>query len=128
MFAETMQSDAELARRLQAEEDRKDGDRRNLSISTVIKERVSNVLTKWRKSNKKFIPPVVATKDALIFRLQIALETICDISRRRAKNTTNLEWDSKLDKLLGMTVCQCSSPSNTFTLSKKMTMSAILAP
>ena len=81
-----------------------------------------------KKSNNKFMPLVVVTKDALIFRLQIALETICDISRGRAKHATNLKWDSNLDKLLDMTVCQCSSPSNTFTLSKKMTMSAILAP
>ena len=103
-------------------------DRWNLPISSVMKEVADSVLTQWRKSNNRFNPPVVVTKDALIFRLQIALETICDISRGRAKHATNLKWDSNLDKLLDMTVCQCSSPSNTFTLSKKMTMSAILAP
>ena len=65
----------------------------------MIKERAGNVLTKLRKSNIKFMPPVAVTKDSLIFRLQIALETICDISRGRAKNATNLKWDSKLDKL-----------------------------
>ena len=58
-------------------------------------------------------------QDALHFRLQIAWETISDITRGRAKKATKLKWDSKLDKLLDITVCQCEievcqGPSNTY--------------
>ena len=96
-----------------------DGDRRNLPISSVMKEVADIVLTQWRKSNNKFIPPVVVTKDALHFRLQIAWETISDISRGRANKASKLKWDSELDKLLNITVCQCEievyqAPSNTY--------------
>ena len=65
-----------------------DGDRRNLPISSVMKEVADIVLTQWRKSNNKFIPPVVVTKDALLFRLQISWETISDVSRGKAKKAT----------------------------------------
>lgn len=65
-----------------------DGDRRNLPISSVMKEVADSVLTQWRKSNNKFSPPVVVTKDALLFRLQISWETISDISRGKAKKAT----------------------------------------
>ena len=65
-----------------------EGDRRNLPISLVMKEVADSVLTQWRKSNNKFIPPVVVTKDALLFRLQISWETISDISRGKAKKAT----------------------------------------
>ena len=94
-------------------------DRWNLPISSVMKEVADSVLTQWRKSNNKFSPPVVVTKDALLFRLQIAWETISDISRGKAKKATKLKWDSKVNKLLDITVCQCVievclSPSNTY--------------
>ena len=84
-----------------------------------MKEVADIVLTQWRKSNNKFIPPVVVTKDALHFRLQIAWETISDIFRGRANKASKLKWDSELDKLLNITVCQCEievyqAPSNTY--------------
>ena len=41
-----------------------DGDRRNLPISSVMKEVADIVLTEWKKSNNKFIPSVIVTKDA----------------------------------------------------------------
>ena len=94
-------------------------DRWNLPISSVMKEVVDIVLTQWRKSNNKFSPPVVVTKDALLFRLQIAWETISDISRGRANKASKSKWESELDKLLDITVCQCEikvcqAPSNTY--------------
>ena len=63
-------------------------DRWNLPISSVMKEVAESVLTQWRKSNNRFNPPVVVTKDALLFRLQISWETISDISRGKAKKAT----------------------------------------
>ena len=65
-----------------------DEERRNLPISSLMKEGPDSVLTPWRKSNNKFIPPVVVKKDALLFRLQISWETISDISRGKAKKAT----------------------------------------
>ena len=58
-------------------------------------------------------------QDALHFRLHIAWETISDISRGRANKASKLKWDSELDKLLNITVCQCEievyqAPSNTY--------------
>ena len=63
-------------------------DRWNLPISSVMKEVADSVLTQWRKSNNKFSPPVVVTKDALLFRLQISWETISDIFIGKAKKAT----------------------------------------
>ena len=58
-------------------------------------------------------------QDALHFRLQIAWETISDISRGRANKASKLKLDSKMDILLDITVCQCEievcqGPSNTY--------------
>ena len=53
-----------------------------------MKDVVGSVLTQWRKSNNKFSPPVVVTKDAILFRLQISWETISDVSRGKAKKAT----------------------------------------
>ena len=58
-------------------------------------------------------------QDALLFRLQIAWKTISDISRGRANKASKLKWDSELDILLNITVCQCEievyqAPSNTY--------------
>ena len=64
-------------------------------------------LAQWRKSNVKFAPPVVISREALSKRLQTAWTSISAIARGKAKKADKEQWEAKLDKLLDVTVCQC---------------------
>ena len=84
-----------------------DGDRRNLPVSILMLQVAESVLAQWSKSNIKFSPPVIVTRNALAQKLQTAWDSSSLISRGRAKKTDKLWLEAKLDKLLDLTVCQC---------------------
>ena len=68
-----------------------DGDRRNLPVSILMLQVAESVLAQWSKSNIKFSPPVIVTRNALAQKLQTAWDSSSLISRGRA-NKTNKLW------------------------------------
>ena len=84
-----------------------EGDKRNLPIPFLMTQVADSILAQWRKSNVKFAPPVVISREALSKRLQTAWTSISAIARGKAKKADKEQWEAKLDKLLDVTVCQC---------------------
>ena len=50
---------------------------------------------------------MVISKNALSLRLKTAWDNISTVARGKARKADKEKWESKLDKLLDVTVCQC---------------------
>ena len=87
---------------------REGGDKSNYPINLIMKEVAECVIQQWLKSNSGFVPPVVQTKTSLAQNLERAWRIYTSIARGREKALVKCEWMGKLDKLLDITVCQCT--------------------
>ena len=84
------------------------GDRKNYPVKPMIEELVKSIYLQWYKANAKFIPPVVRSAPTLVKRLLEAWEKVTAIAlKKETKQKTVASWESKLDKLFDITVCQC---------------------
>ena len=82
-------------------------DRRDVKVHSLLSQVAENVLVQWQKSNIKFAPPVIVNKKTIIKRLHDAWEKVGMICWGRANKADKDMMESKLDKLLDLTVCQC---------------------
>ena len=87
---------------------REGGDKRNYPITLIMKEVAECVIQQWLKSNSGFVPPVVQTTTSLAQKLERAWMKYSSIARGREKALIKCEWMGKLDRLLDITVCQCT--------------------
>ena len=70
---------------------------------------VKAVSLQWEKSNSKFKLPVVIDKKSLVQRLTRLREQANSIAlKKKTKKAVVSSFESKLDKLFDITLCQCS--------------------
>ena len=84
------------------------GGRKNFSVRDMVEELVTAIYAQWEKSNVKFKPPVVADRKPLVNKLRKAWERMTDIAlKKETKAHVVSYWESRLDKLFDITLCQC---------------------
>ena len=84
------------------------GGRKNYSVREMIEELVTAIYAQRAKSNVKFKPLVVAERKPLVNKLIKAWEKVTDIAlKKETKANVVSIWESKLDKLFDITLCQC---------------------
>ena len=85
------------------------GDRKNYPVRQMIEELATVLYSQWEKSNYKFTTPVVSDRKNVVRRLMSAWEKINSIAlKKETKQSAVSLWESKLDKLFDITICQCS--------------------
>ena len=85
------------------------GGRKNFPVKQMIDELTTTLYAQWEKSNFKFKPPVLNERYNVLRRLNTAWEKLNAIAlRKETKQDIISLWESKLDKLFDITVCQCT--------------------
>ena len=81
---------------------------RKISISEVIDTVIIDIGRIWKKSNSKFVHPVVIENKSIKKRILLAWETANSIVRKRITKKAQIQsFTSKLDRLFDITMCQC---------------------
>ena len=85
------------------------GGRKNYPVREMIEELVTAVYLQWEKSSSMFKPPVVSDKKALVQRVKRLWEKATAIAlKKETKEAVVSSFESKLDRLFDITVCQCT--------------------
>ena len=83
------------------------GGRKNFPVKQMIDELTTALYAQWEKSNFKFKPPVLNERYNVLRRLNTAWEKLNAIAlRKETKQDIISLWESKLNKLFDITVCQ----------------------
>jgi len=79
----------------------------NVTIQEIFSEVAIEIAIRWSTSNREFKEPVVCGRKAIEQRLSRAWATFSEIARGKALKATKEEWETRLDKLLDISVCRC---------------------
>ena len=82
-------------------------DPHHVSMQGIFSEVAIEIAIRWSTSNSEFKEPVVCGRKAIEQRLSRALATFSEIARGKAPKATKEEWETRLDKLLDISVCRC---------------------
>ena len=87
---------------------------KNFPVKAMLKDLVTSVYQQWTRSDSSFGEPerdcstVVYSRRALERRLDLCWKTFTKIANKQITKQNQIEiWESKLDKLFDITVCQC---------------------